>query len=111
MPWKLKKFDFAWSMIWHTGFPFVTIDQFGTILSGPGQFRLPDFFTMDPAIERKFAFHGYRWAARIGIDNVTNRLNPFFVDNNVNSPGFGNFFGTGHRTLNGRIRFLGKITK
>jgi hypothetical protein len=111
MPWKLKKFDFAWSMIWHTGFPFVTVDQFGTILSGPGQFRLPDFFTMDPAIERKFAFHGYRWAARIGIDNVTNRLNPFFVDNNVNSPGFGNFFGTGHRTLNGRIRFLGKITK
>jgi hypothetical protein len=111
MPWKLKKFDFAWSLIWHSGFPFVTIDQFGTILSGPGQFRLPDFFTMDPAIERKFAFHGYRWAARVGIDNVTNRLNPFFVDNNVNSPGFLSFFGTGHRTLNGRIRFLGKLTK
>ncbi len=108
MPWKLKKFDFAWSMIWHTGFPFVTIDQFGTILSGPGQFRLPDFFTLDPAVERKFVFRGYRWAGRIGIDNVTDRLNPFFVDNNVNSPGFLNFFGTGHRTLNGRIRFLGK---
>ena len=106
--WKLKKFDFAWSMIWHTGFPFVTIDQFGTILSGPGQFRLPDFFTLDPAVERKFVFRGYRWAARLGIDNVTDRLNPFFVDNNVNSPGFLNFFGTGHRTLNGRIRFLGK---
>jgi hypothetical protein len=106
--WKLKKFDFAWSMIWHTGYPFVTLDQFGTILSGPGQFRLPDFFTLDPAVERKFVYRGYRWAARVGIDNVTDRLNPFFVDNNVNSPGFLNFFGTGHRTLNGRIRFLGK---
>lgn len=108
MPWKLKKFDFAWSMIWHSGYPFVLIDQFGQILTGPDQFRLPDFFTLDPAVERKFVFHGYRWAARIGIDNVTDRLNPFFVDNNVNSPGFLNFFGTGHRTLNGRIRFLGK---
>jgi Carboxypeptidase regulatory-like domain/TonB dependent receptor len=106
--WKLKKFDFACSMIWHTGFPFVLIDQFGTILTGPGAFRLPDFFTLNPAIERKFVFHGYRWAGRIGIDNVTDRLNPFFVDNNVNSVGFGNFFGTGHRTVAGRIRFLGK---
>jgi hypothetical protein len=30
------------------------------------------------------------------------------VDNNVNSPTFLTFFGSGHRTLNGRIRFLGK---
>jgi hypothetical protein len=106
--WKIKKFDFAWSMIWHSGFPFVTVDQLGQILSGPGQFRLPDFFTMDPAVERKFSFRGYRWAARIGIDNVTGRLNPLFVDNNVNSPTFLTFFGSGHRTVNGRIRLLGK---
>ncbi|HLK54551.1 MAG TPA: hypothetical protein VKU42_13915, partial [Candidatus Angelobacter sp.] len=106
--WKLKKFDFAWSMIWHSGFPFVIVNQFGQILSGPGQFRLPDFLTMDPAVERKFTLHGYRWAARVGIDNVTGRLNPTFVDNNVDSPTFLSLFGTGHRTLNGRIRFLGK---
>jgi hypothetical protein len=106
--WKLKKFDFAWSMIYRSGFPFVTVDQFGTILSGPGQFRFPYFFTADPAIERKFVFRGYRWAARIGVDNVTGRLNPFFVDNNVNSPTFLGFFGTGHRSFNGRIRFLGR---
>lgn len=106
--WKLKKFDFAWSAVWHTGFPFVTVDQLGQIVSGPGQFRFPDFFTLDPAIERKFVFHGYRWAARATIANVTGRLNPFFVDNNINSPTFLGFFGTGHRTLNGRIRFLGK---
>ena len=106
--WKLKKFDFAWSMIWHSGFPFVIVNQFGQILSGPGQFRLPDFLTMDPAVERKFTLHGYRWAARVGIDNVTGRLNPTFVDNNVDSPTFLGLFGTGHRTLNGRIRFLGK---
>jgi hypothetical protein len=107
--WKLKKFDVAASMIWHTGFPFFTVDQFGRLASGPAGHRFPDFFTLNPAVERKFAFHGYRWAGRVGIDNVTNSRNPFAVDNVVTSPSFLLFFGTGHRTLNGRIRFLGRI--
>ena len=108
MPWKLKKFDLAWSGIWRTGFTFVTIDQFGQIVSGPGQFRFPDFITLNLAVERKFTFRGYRWAARIGMDNVLDRQNPTVVDNNVNSPSFLTFFGTDHRTVAGRIRFLGK---
>jgi len=111
LPWKLKKFDMAWSSIWRSGFSFVTIDQFGQIVSGPGQFRFPEFFTLNATVERKFVFHGYRWAARIGVDNVLNRQNPTVVDNDVNSPTFLTFFGTDHRTLNGRIRFLGKATK
>src|SRR5215813_12647738 len=86
LPWKFKKFDLSWSSVWHSGFTFVTIDQFGTIVSGPGQFRFPDFFTLNAALERKFVFHGYRWAARVGLDNITDRQNPVVVDNNVNSP-------------------------
>lgn len=108
MPWKFKKFDLAFSTIWHTGFSFVTINQFGQIVSGPGQFRFPDFFTLNLGVERKFTFKGYRWAGRIGIANVTDQPNPFVVDNNINSPTFLSFFGTDHRTLAGRIRFLGK---
>jgi hypothetical protein len=108
LPWKLKKFDMAWSSIWRSGFSFVTIDQFGQIVSGPGQFRFPDFVTLNATVERKFTFHGYRWAARIGVDNVLNRQNPTVVDNDVNSPTFLTSFGTDHRTLNGRVRFLGK---
>jgi hypothetical protein len=108
LPWKLKKFDMAMSSIWRSGFSFVTIDQFGQIVSGPGQFRFPDFFTLNATVERKFTFHGYRWAARIGVDNILNRENPTVVDNDTNSPTFLTFFGTDHRTLNGRIRFLGK---
>ena len=34
--------------------------------------------------------------------------NPDVVDNDVNSPTFLTFFGQAHRTLNGRIRFLGR---
>ena len=106
--WKLKKFDFACSMLWHSGFPFVTIDQFGRLVAGPAAHRFPDYFTVNPAVERKFVFRGYRWAARVGLDDVTNRQNATVVDNNINSPGFLTFFGTSHRTLNGRIRFLGR---
>jgi hypothetical protein len=108
LPWKFKKFDLAASAIWRSGFSFVTIDQFGQIVSGPGQFRFPDFFTLNLALERKFNFHGYRWALRAGMDDITDRANPNVVDNNINSPTFLSFFGTGHRTFNGRIRFLGK---
>jgi hypothetical protein len=108
LPWRLKKFDLAWSGIWRSGFTFNTVDQFGRIVSGPGEFRFPDFATLNLTVERKFAFRGYRWAGRIGVDNVLNRENPTVVDNIVGTPGFLTFFGTDHRTLNGRIRFLGK---
>ena len=109
--WKLKKFDLAYSTIWHSGFPFLTVDEFGRIVSGPGQFRFPDFFTLNVAVERKFNFKGYRWAARIGIENITDRSNPDTVDFNTKSRTFLTFFGGGNRTLNGRIRFLGKAVK
>jgi hypothetical protein len=108
LPWKLKKFDFAYSVLWRTGFPFVTTDEFARLVSGPGQFRFPSFFSLNPAIERKFGFKGNLWAARIGIDNITDSQNPTFVDNNVNSPTFLVFGGFSRRTLNGRIRWLGK---
>ncbi|HEX7284602.1 MAG TPA: carboxypeptidase regulatory-like domain-containing protein [Candidatus Angelobacter sp.] len=111
LPWKFKRFDLAYSTLWRTGFPFSTVDEFGRLVEGPAAHRFPNFFTLNTTLETKFGFHGYRWAARIGIDNITNSVNPFFVDNNVNSPFFLNFFGTGHRTLSGRIRFLGKLKK
>jgi hypothetical protein len=111
LPWKLKKFDIAFSTIWRTGFPFFTVNQFGELVSAPGQFRFPDFFTLNLTVERKFNFKGYRWALRLGVDDVTNNQNPTSVDNNVDSPTFLSFFGFGHRTVNGRIRFLGKVPK
>jgi carboxypeptidase family protein/TonB-dependent receptor-like protein len=109
--WKLKRFDFAYSLLWRSGFPFSTINNFGILQQGPSAHRFPDYFSLNPAIELKFGFHGYRWAARVGIDNVTNSPNPNGVDNNVDSPSFLTFFGQGHRTLNGRIRLLGKAQK
>ncbi|HYX53611.1 MAG TPA: carboxypeptidase regulatory-like domain-containing protein [Candidatus Limnocylindrales bacterium] len=106
--WKFRKFDFYFSALWRSGYPFVTINQFNQLVQGPGAHRFPDFLTLNPAIEKKFNFHGYRWAARAAIENVTGSTNPEVVDNNINSPTFLTFFGLGHRTFNGRIRFLGR---
>jgi len=106
--WKLKKFDLACSFLWRTGFPFITVNDFQELVDGPSAHRFPDFLTLNPAVERKFTFHHYRWAGRLGMDNVTNRSNPLFVNNITTSPFFLQFVATSHRTFNGRIRFLGK---
>jgi hypothetical protein len=114
--WKLKKFDIAYSTIWRTGFPFNVLNQFGELVPTPSPFRFPDFFTLNVALERKFNFKGYRWAARIGLEDITDRQNATSVNNTIppNVPinqFMPTFFGQSHRTLNGRIRFLGKATK
>jgi hypothetical protein len=106
--WKFRKFDFSYSVLYRTGFPFITVNDFGQLVNGTGKFRFPAYLSFSPAIEKKFAFHGYLWAARVAIENITNNSNANVVDNNVNSPTFLTFFGQAHRTLNGRIRFLGK---
>ena len=106
--WRFKKFDFAYSMIWRTGFPFIAVNQFQELAAGPDAHRFPYFFTLNHAIERKFGFRGYLWALRVGLDNVTNSPNPIFVNNVVDSPEFGTFGGFSRRTLNGRIRLLGR---
>ena len=95
-------------MIWRTGFPFVTVNQFQELVDGPAVHRFPHYFTLNPAIERKISFRGYLWALRVGIDNVTNSENPLFVNNVADSSFYLTFSGFGRRTLNGRIRLLGR---
>jgi hypothetical protein len=106
--WKFRKFDFSYSLLYRTGYPFITVNDFGQLVNGTGTFRFPAYLSLSPAIEKKFTFHGYLWAARIAVENITNNPNANVVDNDVNSPTFLTFFGQAHRTLNGRIRFLGK---
>jgi hypothetical protein len=106
--WHFSKWDLAYSMEWRSGFPFNVFDDQQELAGPPNRQRFPDFFTLNPALERRFNFHHYLWAIRVGMDNITDRQNPTFVDNNINSPTFLTFSGFHGRTFNGRIRFLGK---
>jgi hypothetical protein len=102
------KIDFAYSIIWRSGFPFLAVNNQQALVPSAGFFRFPNFVELNPAIERKITLHHYQFAVRLGINNIANNQNASSVINNIQSPFFGTFFGTGHRTLNARIRFLGR---
>ncbi|HLJ29237.1 MAG TPA: carboxypeptidase regulatory-like domain-containing protein [Candidatus Angelobacter sp.] len=108
LPLHFWKLDFAYSLIWRSGFPFLAVDNQQALVPSAGFFRFPNFVTLNPAIERKVTLHHYQFAVRLGINNITNNQDPAAVNNNIQSPQFRTFSGTGHRTLNARIRLLGR---
>jgi hypothetical protein len=108
LPLHFWKLNFAYSVLWRTGFPFLAVNNQQALVPSAGFFRFPDFVVLNPAIEREFTFHNYFFAVRLGIDDITNNEDPSVVNNDIQSPQFRTFSGFGHHTLNARIRLLGK---
>ena len=73
-----------------------------------GSMRFPAYFVLNLSVERRFTFLGYQLAMRAGLDNITNRHNPFSVDNNIDSPHFLTYGGLQGRALTARVRVLGR---
>ena len=103
-----KKFDFAYSLEWRTGFPFSIVNQQQQIVGLPNRTRFPDYFALNVHLEHRFRLSGHEWAVRVGFNNATGRQNPFGVDNNIDSSTFMTFSGTQRRILTARVRLLGK---
>jgi hypothetical protein len=103
-----KKIDWAYSLDWRTGFPFNVANQQQQIVGPPNSHRYPDYFALNLHVERRFRFHGYEFALRVGSNNITNSKNPVVVNNNVDSPQFLTFSTFQKRAFTGRIRFLGR---
>ncbi len=90
------------------GFPFSATNEIGYVVGRPNGFRFPDYLTVNVALERRFPFHGYLWAWRVGLINALGRQNPNVVNSDFDSPDF-RAFGRGQaRAFNVRLRFLGK---
>ena len=104
----VKKFAFAYSLDWRSGFPFNVVNQEQQLVGAPGARRFPTYFTLNTHVERRFSLFGYYLALRAGFNDITNRKNPTAVNNNIDSPLFLTFSGTQHRAFTGRIRFLGR---
>jgi hypothetical protein len=104
----IKKIDWAYSLDWRTGFPFSVVNQQQQIVGQPNSHRFPDYFTLNLHVERRFRFHGYEFALRVGSNNITNSKNPVVVNNNIDSPQFLTFSSFQKRAFTGRIRFLGR---
>jgi hypothetical protein len=56
------------------------------LVGAPNSSRFPDYKNLNLALEKKFAFRGYLWAARILMVNAVNWQNPNVIANNVDAP-------------------------
>jgi hypothetical protein len=112
----IKRLDFAYSTEYRTGFPFYLVNDQGQLASLPSPatqsiptfLRFPQYFTLNTHIEKRFHAFGAYWALRGGFDDITNRRNYYFVNNDVQSPEFLAYSGYEGRAFTSRIRFLGR---
>ena len=104
----VKGFDFAYSLEVRNGFPFAVVNQQQQLVQPPGTYRFPTYITLNPHIEKRFHALGFYWALRGGFDNITNRQNPYSVNNVLGSPQFLTFSNFDRRAFTARIRFLGR---
>jgi len=109
LPTPFENWAIAYLAEYHTGFPFSVQNDVGQLIGGVNSRRFPDFFELNLHVERKFRFHGQLWAGRVGLNNITNHLNPNAVINDINSDRFLTFFGGQTRATVFRIRWLGKL--
>jgi len=107
-PTPFKRVDLVYSLDWRTGFPWTAVNQNQQIVGLPYSQRFPAYFSFSPGLEWRFTFRGYALALRGVAENVTDRKNPAFVNNNVNSSSYAAYGGFGGRAFTARIRFLGR---
>ncbi len=104
----IRQFDLAYTLDWHQGFPFSVINEDQELVGPPDRLRYPAFFALNMALERRISLFGFRWQLRAGFDNITDRRNPYAVDNNIDSPTYLTYGSSGGRSLTGQLRLLGK---
>ena len=124
MPWDAPNRVLAWAYLplpwknWavsvladmRTGFPFSVRDETGLVAGAVDSYRYPLNFDLNIALERMITLHGYRFALRGGIDNLTNQANPTAVNNVIGAPQYLQFLGDEGRHAVVRIRFFGRAT-
>src|SRR6266704_2252598 len=92
----------------HTGYPFSVVNLQQQLVGAPNSSRFPAYVSLNLGIEKKFAFRGYLWAARVEMVNAFDRENPNTVVNNIDAPNFGTFAGGQGRAFTLRVRFAGR---
>ena len=93
---------------YRTGYPFSAVNLQQQLVGPPNGLRFPTYAILNLGLEKKFAFRGYLWAARIEAVNIFDRLNPDTVVNNVDAPNFGSFAGGQGHAFTLRVRFAGR---
>ncbi|HUB80524.1 MAG TPA: TonB-dependent receptor [Bryobacteraceae bacterium] len=106
LPWKNWAVSTLADM--RSGYPFSVRDQGGAVIGQVDSYRYPLNFDLNIAIERMVTFHGYRFALRVGVDNLTGQANPTAVNNVFGAPQYLQFLGDEGRHFVIRVRFFGR---
>ena len=101
-----KRWDFVYTLDWHTGFPYTAINANHQVVGAAGSQRFPDYVNFSPGLEWRFHVRGLYLGLRGVMENATDSGNPLVVNNNVDSPQFGAFSETFGRALTARIRLI-----
>jgi hypothetical protein len=104
----VKQFDLAYTLDWRQGFPFSVVNEDQELVGAPDRLRYPAYFSLNMALERRISLFGLRWQVRAGFDDITDRHNPYAVDNNIDSPNYLTYGSSGGRSLTGQVRLLGR---
>ena len=104
----IREFDLAYTLDWYQGFPFSVVNENQELVGAPDRLRYPAHFSLNMALERRISLFGFRWQLRAGFDDITDRHNPYSVDNNIDSPTYLTYGSTGGRSLTGQLRLLGR---
>jgi len=107
-PTHIWKIQFSYFFEYRTGYPYSIVNLQQQLVGPPNASRFPDYDNLNVALEKKFAFRGYLWAARIELVNALNHRNPNVVVNNVDAPNFGQLSGGQRRAFTARVRFAGR---
>jgi hypothetical protein len=122
MPWDVPNRILAWGYFplhgrnwagsfladYRTGYPFSVTNDAGMVAGAVDSYRYPSNFDLNLAIERRFVFRGYRFALRLGCDNLTDHRNPTSVNSVQGAPQFLQFLGDEGRHFVVRIRMFGR---
>lgn len=106
VPWFKRNWDFVYTMDWHTGFPFTAISADHAVVGGANALRFPDYTSFSPGLEWRFHFRGVYLGLRGVMENATNSMDPWVVNNVVDSPLYGTFSEPLGRALTARIRLI-----
>jgi hypothetical protein len=101
-PWKLTV---APVLDFHTGFPYSTVNQYREFVGPRNEARFPEFVSTDLQVWRRVHLPFRETHARIGggVYNIFNRDNYRDVQNDIDSPRFGEFFNGPARTFHGKF--------
>ena len=101
--------ELAYSLEARTGFPFTLFNDQQQLISAPGAYRFPEYFSLNLQPEKRFHLFGYYLALRGGFDNITGRCNAYVVNSTIDpTHPLPTFTACQGRSFTSRIRLLGK---